>query len=134
LLVASLFLMVFGVGTCASLDLTAEKAHKLTASKKDLVVVDVREPSEFCDQRGHIPGALNYPYTSGVFAARYEELPKDRPILVVCRSGRRSKLAAEFLQSHGFTKVYDMAGGMNAWQWETTPCAAAADSNAPTGR
>jgi len=128
-----LLLMVFGVGACASLDVTPEKAEKLTASKNDLVVIDVREASEFCDERGHIPGALNYPYTSGVLAARYEELPKDRPILVVCRSGRRSKLAAELLRSQGYSKVYDMNGGTNAWQWESVPCAAAVDSNAPAG-
>lgn len=131
LLVASLLLMVLGIGACASLDVTAEKAHKLTATKENLVVVDVREPSEYCDKRGHIPGALNYPFTSGVLAARYEELPKDRPLLMVCRSGRRSKLAAEFLRSHGFRKVQDMAGGMKAWQWETTPCTEASGNNAP---
>ncbi len=122
LLVANLFLTAFGVGACASRDVTPERAQKLVASKDNLVVIDVREPSEYCDKRGHIPGALNYPYTSGVLEARYEELPKDRPILVVCRSGHRSKLAAEFLRSHGFSKVYDMTGGMNAWQGETAPC------------
>lgn len=131
LLATSLFLVVFGVGACASKDVTPERAQKLVVSKDNLVVVDVREPSEYCDKRGHIPGALNYPYTSGVLAARYEELPKDRPILVVCRSGHRSELAAEFLRSHGFSKVYDMTGGMNAWQGETTPCAPVANSNAP---
>lgn len=128
-LLASLLLMVGG--GCAHMDVTPEEAHRLMASTNDLVVIDVREPAEFCDERGHIPGALNYPYTSGVLEARYEELPKDRPILVVCRSGRRSKLATELFRSQGFLKVYDMTGGMKAWQWETAPCEAAADSNAP---
>lgn len=131
LLVAGLFLMVFGAGACASKDVAPERAQKLVASNDNLVVVDVREPSEYCDERGHIPGALNYPYTSGVLETRYQELPKDRPILVVCRSGRRSKLAAELLRSKGFSKVYDMTGGMNAWQGDTTPCVPVADSNAP---
>ncbi|MFH1717241.1 MAG: rhodanese-like domain-containing protein [Planctomycetota bacterium] len=84
--------------------------------------VDVREPYEYCGVRGHIPGALNYPWTSGVLRARYEELPKDGPILVVCQSGGRSNAAASFLDSNGFTMVYDMLRGMSVWQWETAPC------------
>jgi rhodanese-related sulfurtransferase len=106
----------------AHTDVTAEQARDLIDSTNDLIVVDVREPSEYCDAKGHIPGALNYPWSSGVLQARYEELPIDGPILVVCRSGGRSNAAASFLDSNGFSMIYDMLRGMNAWTWETAPC------------
>ena len=130
-LLVSLLLMVGGVGGCAHMDVTPEEARRLMASTNDLVVIDVREPAEFCDERGHIPGALNYPYASGVLQAHYRELPMEHPILVVCRSGRRSNEAATFLDDQGFSKVYDMIGGMKAWLWETAACEPAADSRTP---
>ena len=106
----------------AHTDVTAEEAKELIDSTEDLTVVDVREPHEYCDTKGHIPGALNYPINSGVLQEKYEELPMDGPILVVCRSGGRSNRAANFLDSKGFTTVYDMQGGMRGWTWETEPC------------
>jgi len=127
----SLRIALFLAGVClivacpcawAHTDVTPEQAHDLIDSVDGLIVVDVREPSEYCDARGHIPGAQNYPLNSGVLQARFEELPMDSPILVVCRSGGRSNQAANFLDSQGFSTIYDMTGGMNAWQWETAPC------------
>ena len=114
--------IVFIPYASAHTDVTPEQAYELIGSTDDLTVVDVREPSEFCGAGGHIPGAVNYPLTSGVLYDRYEELPMDNPILVVCRSGGRSNQAATFLDSQGFSMVYDMTGGMNAWIWETEPC------------
>lgn len=122
LLVAGVSLIVSGAGARAHTDVTVEQARDLVDTTDDLVVVDVREPSEYCDARGHIPGAVNYPLNTGVLQARYEELPMDGPILVVCRSGGRSNVAATFLDSAGFSAVYDMMGGMNAWTGETERC------------
>ena len=91
-----------------------------------LIVVDVREQSEFCNTQatppGHIPGALNYPWNSGVLQDRYNELPPHGDILVVCGVGGRSAQAAQFLCSNGYTSVYNMTGGMTAWPWETELC------------
>jgi len=103
----------------AHTDVTAEQARELIDSTDDLTIVDVREPSEYSGSRGHIPGALNYPWNSGVLQVRYEELPADDPILVVCASGGRSNQASNFLDSKGFSMVYDMLGGMSAWIWDT---------------
>ncbi len=116
--------ILFAASTCAlaHTDVTPQQAHDLIDSASDLTIVDVREPYEYCDAGGHIPGALNYPWSSGVLRARFEELPTDGPILVVCRSGGRSNAAASFLDSSGFSQVYDMMGGMSSWQWETEPC------------
>ncbi len=125
---ACVTLIVFNPCALAHTDVTAEQARDLIDSTNDLVVVDVREPFEYCDDVGHIPGALNYPLSSGVLEARYDELPIDGPVLVVCRSGARSNAAANFLDSKGFSFIYDMMGGMSAWEWETEPCKDDSDS------
>jgi len=115
----------------AHTNVTVQQARDLIDSTSDLIVIDVREPYEYCDSRGHIPGALNYPWNSGVLRARYEELPAGGPILVVCRSGGRSNAAATFLDSNGFSIVYDMLRGMSAWLWETVPCKYSGGSGTP---
>ncbi len=74
-------------------------------------VLDVRQPSEFAS--GHIPGAVLIPLDQ--LAARMSELPKDREILCVCRSGARSGSATRTLQSAGYQAV-NLSGGMIAWQ------------------
>jgi rhodanese-related sulfurtransferase len=117
-----IIICLLSLPACAHTNVTAEQAKDLIDSTDDLVVVDVREPYEYCDARGHIPGALNFPWNSSVLQARYEELLLQSPILVVCRSGGRSNAAANFLDSKGFATVYDMLGGMSAWVWETIPC------------
>ncbi len=122
LFLASVALIVFNPCALAHTDVTAEQARDLIDFTNDLIVVDVRELYEYCDAIGHIPSALNYPWNSGVLQARYEELPMHGPVLVVCRSGGRSNRAANFLDSKGFSMVYDMLGGMGAWIWETAPC------------
>ncbi len=122
LFLASLAVFLSNADVWAHTDVTVEQARDLIASTEDLIVVDVREPVEFCDEVGHIPGAANYPWTSEVLQARYEELPAEALILVVCRSGNRSNQASDFLDSKGFWNVFDMLGGMKAWTWETAPC------------
>jgi rhodanese-related sulfurtransferase len=122
LLLTGAALIISSPRALAHTDVTAEQARELIDSKNNLIIVDVREPSEYCDARGHIPGALNYPWNSGVLQARYEELPINIPILLVCRSGGRSNQAASFLDSKDFSTVYDMLGGMSAWILETTAC------------
>ncbi len=105
-------------------DITPEEARDLIDSTKNLIILDVREEFEYCG--GHIPGAVNYPWNSGVLEERYEELINNE-ILVVCQSGGRSNQAANFLDSKDYTLVYDMLGGMNAWEWETVPCGVSED-------
>jgi len=126
-----LLLIVSNPCALAHTDVTAEQARDLFDSSNDLTVVDVRERYEYCNTRGHIPGALNYPWSSGVLQARYEELPTDGPVLVVCAAGGRSNAAANFLDSNGFSTVYDMLRGMSAWQWQTAPCKYSGGSGTP---
>jgi len=119
LLLVSLPLIVSVSSALAHTDITAKEAKELIDTTDDLTIIDVREPHEYNGTGGHIPGALNYPLNSGVLQVRYEELPMDGPILVVCRSEGRSNRAANFLDSKDFSMVYDMQGGMSAWKWET---------------
>jgi rhodanese-related sulfurtransferase len=107
----------------AHTDVNAPEARDMIASNAQLIIVDVREESEYCDVSvGHIPGALLYPWNSGILQAGYQELPVDGEILLYCRSGHRSNLAAEFLDAAGYLYVHDMLGGITAWQWETVGC------------
>jgi len=79
-------------------------------------VLDVREPSEFIGPLGHIRGATLVPL--GELAARAKDLPKDMPIVAVCRAGSRSAQATAILQKAGFTDIANLPGGMLRWRAE----------------
>jgi rhodanese-related sulfurtransferase len=74
--------------------------------------LDVREPDEW--EAFHIPGATLIPL--GQLAARADELPSGREIIVVCRSGNRSAEGRDILLAAGFEQVTSLAGGMLDWQ------------------
>ncbi|MFC1762063.1 rhodanese-like domain-containing protein [Planctomycetota bacterium] len=114
---------ILSANALAHIDITPEQAGILVETFDSLVVVDVREEAtEYCDAVGHIAGALNYPWISGVLQERFAELPEDQAILVICKSGVRSNIAAEFLDDQGFILVFDMLGGMLAWEGDTVRC------------
>lgn len=75
------------------------------------VLLDVRTPEEFAS--GHISGAININVDE--LPNRLSEVPKDEPIVVYCRSGRRSAIAAQLLSDAGYTPIYDL-GGIVDWQ------------------
>ena len=75
------------------------------------LLVDVRERSEFIQVRA--PGAVLYPTSS--FLLRFEELPRDRPLHVICNSGSRSAAVTAWLLRNGWTDVLNVNGGMVAW-------------------
>lgn len=86
------------------------------------LLVDVRSEKEFAD--GHIAGALNVPLTH--LEERLVEVPRDRELVVVCRSGYRSSTAASILRRHTYPHVTDLVGGMDAWSASELPVAALA--------
>ena len=75
-------------------------------------LIDVREPDEYA--AGHIPGITLIPM--GEVAARLAELPRDKEIIVTCRTGNRSSQIADLLREQGFTNVHNMTGGIVAWE------------------
>ena len=96
--------------------ITAEEAKKIMDSGDDFVILDVREQDEY--DSGHIDGAILLSYME-IYDKAEEILPdKDKQILVYCRSGRRSKIAAESLAKLGYTDVKEF-GGIIDWPYET---------------
>lgn len=86
---------------------------------KDAVVLDVREDSEYYS--GHVPHSRHIPL--GALDKRHTELEryKNRPLVVVCRSGARSGSACGMLKKQGFEEVYNLSGGVGAWQQANLP-------------
>ncbi len=86
---------------------------------KEAVILDVREKSEY--DAGHILNAKAIPL--GTLNERVGELEKfrARPIVVMCRSGNRSSIAVAQLNKQGFAQVYNLAGGIIAWQKASLP-------------
>jgi phage shock protein E len=88
---------------------SGDDAKRLVQSGARLV--DVRTPQEYAS--GHIDGAINIPVQE--LEARVSELaPKDKELVVYCRSGNRTKTAVRILEGAGYTRVYDL-GPMSAW-------------------
>jgi rhodanese-related sulfurtransferase len=101
----------------ASENLSPQQLHTRLASGSPPLLVDVREYPEFA--AGHVNGAQLLPLTEIERGAG--ELPRDREIVTVCRSGRRSADAAAKLQQLGFSQVAQLAGGVTAWETAGLP-------------
>lgn len=82
---------------------------------KHIQLIDVRTPSEF--EEGHLPGAINMDIKGENFDQQVKKLTKKHPVALYCRSGGRSKLAAEKLATLGFT-VYELSTGISKWDGE----------------
>lgn len=80
----------------------------------NMIVLDVRQPAEWVES--HIPGAVHI--TGAELAEREPELPRDRPIAIICGSGYRSSVAASLLKRRGHGQVYNVLGGMTGWNAE----------------
>ncbi len=78
------------------------------------MILDVREPEEFRGPLGHIPDARLAPLRSLTESAA--ELPRDKPIVAVCRAGGRSAQATVILRKAGFSRLANLAGGMLRWR------------------
>jgi len=74
-------------------------------------LIDVREPDEY--NSGYIPGAKNIPLSQ--IEQRLGEISKDREVLLYCRSGMRSKSAAQLLIKNGYTRLAHLQGGISSW-------------------
>lgn len=104
-------------GAAAYAQITPEDAKALMDGETGYVILDARTAEEYAE--GHIAGAVLIPYDEVPDRAESELSDKDGLILVYCRSGRRSKLAAEALAGLGYTNVKEF-GGIIGWPYETT--------------
>jgi sulfur dioxygenase len=88
--------------------------HWVAEHRANVTIVDVREPSELTGELGCIEGSLHIPL--GELRERVGEVPRERPVVAVCRSGRRSAQAATILEQAGRQDVASLAGGMIRWR------------------
>lgn len=95
--------------------ITAQQAKELMDTREDYIILDVRTEREY--EEGHIPGAILIPDYELSDRAEEELTDKDQLILVYCRSGRRSKVAAQILESLGYTQIREF-GGILSWPYE----------------
>jgi rhodanese-related sulfurtransferase len=102
----------------AVIDLSPDQLRSMIANKEDIVILDVRAPEELSTWPAALDKAVNIPLQE--LPARYSELPRDKNIVAVCRSGHRSAAAADFLLKAGFKKIYSLAGGMMAYRQSET--------------
>lgn len=94
-----------------------EVADLQSKSGGTLTLLDVREPWEY--ERVHLPDCLHIPMDD--LQARIAELDPQQTYVVLCHHGNRSQQVARFLQTRGFAKVINLAGGIEAWAVELAP-------------
>ena len=98
------------------MNITAEEAKQIMDTEEGYIILDVRTQEEY--EQGHIPGAIVISHEKIEEKAEEVLTDKNQLILVYCRSGRRSKLAAEALVELGYTNIKEF-GGIIDWPYET---------------
>jgi len=114
ILVALLVAMLAGCGQSpagAGADISVDEALRLWQNK-EAIIIDVRTPGEYRD--GHIPGVVNIPLDE--LEKRIGEIPKDKKVVLICRTGNRSAQGTRLLRSKGLNNVYNSTGGMSTWK------------------
>lgn len=92
-------------------DISPEELARCSAS--DVATIDVREPDEYVGELGHIAEATLIPLAT--IPDKIASIPKDKPVVFVCKGGGRSARATAYAHSLGFEQVYNMKGGMLLW-------------------
>ena len=90
---------------------SVQEAAELQGGEAGALILDVREPNEYAQIRAK--GAVLLPL--GQLNGRVKDLPRDREILLMCRTGARSQNATQFLAANGFENVTNVTGGIMAW-------------------
>ncbi len=116
-ILAMAFVLAFGLAasdraTATYKSVGPEDFDKLR-TQKNTIVLDVRTPKEY--EGGHIPGAVNLDWNGRDFSERANQLAKGKTYLVYCASGNRSARAADKFAQLGFPKLYNLTGGIKAW-------------------
>ena len=109
----TLFLFVVACSCGQTQFLNVENFEKQLIATKAEQLIDVRTPQEF--EKYRIKSAKNINFRSPDFRKEIEKLDKNKPVLIYCLSGARSKAAAAVFEECGFKVVYDLEGGINAW-------------------
>lgn len=99
------------------IDITPKDLDRKIKENPNIVLIDVRTPEEY--RNGHINGALLYPLGNEAKIAK--DYAPDRELILVCRSGQRTKIAAKVLDAYKFKHLSHLQGGMEAWKLANKP-------------
>ncbi|SDX23783.1 rhd_2599 family sulfurtransferase [Thiocapsa roseopersicina] len=100
-------------------EIDSESLHGRIAGGEDVLLVDIRTPAEIA--QGAIPDAMQLPMH--LIPIRISELPKDRDVVLYCRSGARSYQACAYMMQQGYDRVLNLRGGIIAWARHGYPIA-----------
>lgn len=96
-------------------DISQAEVREMLKSQAPPVIIDVRTPEEYHGELGHIAGARLLPLQTIADSLSALSVYKDSTLILVCRSGRRSAVAAEMLAKAGFKEIHNLKGGMISW-------------------
>lgn len=99
-----------------AIELVSPEEMQEIQNDKSVQVVDVRTTKEHCSEA--IPNSQNIDFNSPTFDEEVSSLDKNRPVLLYCKTGRRSAECAKKLENAGFVKIYDLQGGISRWKYE----------------
>jgi rhodanese-related sulfurtransferase len=110
-------LLLTTVATAAMQNITATDMQKITKKTPDIYLLDVRTLGEYTQKR--IKGARLIPIDQ--IQSRINEIPKNRPIIVICETGMRSAQVGRYLDSLGYPGIYNLSQGIMGWQLRGYP-------------
>lgn len=99
------------------ISITVQQLQQRLQDQQRLLLLDVREDNEFA--YAHIPGSQHIPLRQ--LPAHLEQLDPDRDIAILCHHGMRSQQACLFLEQHGFERLFNVQGGIDAWSIHCDP-------------
>jgi rhodanese-related sulfurtransferase len=120
-----IYVLLFGIVLTATACLNEQKsaegvtlvsAEEMQSilQQEDVQLVDVRTPAEY--DQGHIANSQNIDFRSPTFDEDVKQLDKTKPVILYCKSGRRSAICAKKMKEAGFKKIYDLEGGISKWR------------------
>ncbi|MBI5158207.1 MAG: rhodanese-like domain-containing protein [Acidimicrobiia bacterium] len=115
----AMILVAMGMVACSSptaviVSIEAAAAADLLGEDPDAVVLDIRTPQEYAESR--IAGSMNIDFYADDFSTRLDALDRDVTYVIYCRSGNRTTAALDVFRDLGFTSVYAVEGGIQAWE------------------
>jgi rhodanese-related sulfurtransferase len=120
-LLSILIVSIYAIASAEIINIPATEAKKMIDSKDYGLILDVRTMEEYTGELGHIDGSVLIPVQELNDRIGEIEKHKDKKVIVVCRSGVRSRKASDILLQKGFNKVYNIADGMIGWDSQKYP-------------
>lgn len=99
-----------------SIEVVTPEEMQEISELEDVQLIDLRTPQEF--DTGHIASSQNIDYFSDTFEEDIQKLDKSKPVVVYCKSGKKSAECADKMKDNGFVKIYDLDGGIAKWKYK----------------